>query len=210
MCELTFVFGLYFDEARLMKKWHRIVEESSSQGYAIMDNPRVEMGRLTLDVVTYLACGSDLNCVETLATNDSSNKEIASLPANLAAFFQRLSEAAIPSLSNTLRDLIPALNKDYIRSRDVVLAFIRNMIQQTRQEVEDERAGKIASSGRSHLLKEMIQACIDDDYFTDAELVGEVLTSASNSKQFFTNQRCIETHRIVFVFFLPSSHARWT
>jgi cytochrome P450 len=162
-----------------MKKWHRIVEESSSKGYAVMDNPRVEMGRLTLDVVTFLACGSDLNCIETLDSGDSSKREIATLPANLSAFFQRLSEAAIPSLSNKLRDLIPALNKDYIKARDIVLAFIRNMIQQTRQEVEDERAGKITSSGRSNLLKEMIQASIDDDYFTDDELVGEVLTGAN-------------------------------
>jgi cytochrome P450 len=166
----------------MINKWQSLLEQSKSTGFAVMDNPRIEMSRLTLDVVTYLSCGFDLNSVET----DSQ------LTNQLAEFFNQINDLVIPSISKKLGRLVPGWDRKFRAAQAATVKVVQDMIQQTRQELSDEEAG-IIDSGRSNLLKEMIRASRDDDSLTDQELVEEVLTSAhhfpNDPRQLFVSLR---------------------
>eukprot|EP01122_Echinamoeba_exundans_P003605 TRINITY_DN13688_c0_g1_i1.p1 TRINITY_DN13688_c0_g1~~TRINITY_DN13688_c0_g1_i1.p1 ORF type:complete len:496 (-),score=77.76 TRINITY_DN13688_c0_g1_i1:248-1735(-) len=151
---------------RLVEKWRRQVEEAPDGSYTIVQ-PRQEMARLTLDVVTYLTCGIDLNSVQ---------KGETSLSLQLAEFFASLNDRVVPSLKFALkRTLVPGWDRDFQKTKANVTKVINEIIESTKQQLADEKAGKI-EAGKSNLLREMIRASLEGDSFTDDELRHEILT----------------------------------
>lgn len=107
----------------MLKKWQTRIQESPD-GSVIMPDPRMEMSCLTLDVITYLACGFDVNSVE------SSDAKLA---RQLQEYFNTAADRVLPSFKTSVIEPIFGLqlNKSFIEARQAVRSLVEKMIETT-------------------------------------------------------------------------------
>jgi len=102
----------------MLKKWQTRIKESPN-GYVTMEDPRLEMSRLTLDVITFLACGYDLNSVE------SSDSQLA---LQLQEYFNAISDVMFPSANSLLG---PTWKKSFREAQRAATEVVNKMIELT-------------------------------------------------------------------------------